>query len=365
MQMASVASITPIPATEEAIHTTDAESLQHAGSSGAPPPVEGRFGLFRRSRRAVSESDTAALRVRRMHLTEEDMDEMRQEMTEDDVRRQRILRWACKTLLVFPLTIVFLVTLTSAVLNWQKYNALRDLHEWDEASCLIATKGKKEEDPKNGGWFRGEIGVREYGLVNKTEVVIAHIGGSLKYRFVEAFVDSHLGAFKVGLRYPCWIKRSDIYQVSTLPVTPSEAEVPKDSLYVAWVNTFFAAVTGIVLFTMFSGCVQQCIRHDMNRNREPRPDIDPRIGPKRKAYLSSAQAKFVCATYGIILRSSDPAMREWTCSICLEDNEPNADLRTVVFPCDHRFHKSCVMYTSEWSCWRFSVHELPFPNRCN
>jgi hypothetical protein len=65
-------------------------------------------------------------------------------------------------------------------------------------------------------------------------------------------------------------------------------------------------------------------------------------GIVKRGFLTAHQVRELFSTCDSILRGKDEETNEWTCSICLEENEPDQDVRTVLLPCSHRFHRQYV-----------------------
>jgi RING-like zinc finger len=120
----------------------------------------------------------------------------------------------------------------------------------------------------------------------------------------------------------------------------------KGSLWVAWVSSFFAAGSGTVLLLVLLFDVRETLyrrHHGLNGDFDNGGDGDD----EKRGYLTSTQARHICVTYSSVLNADSKELSEWVCSICLEDNEPDTEIRTILLPCSHRFHRQ---YVCEANC---------------
>lgn len=116
--------------------------------------------------------------------------------------------------------------------------------------------------------------------------------------------------------------------------------VSKGSLWVAWVSSFVAAGSGFIMLLI----ILQDIRLNVSAERSNfRTGLGNQIdhSDEKRGFLTSSQAKHVVAKYSETIPGTGLVAKEWSCSICLEDND-GAEIRTAVLPCSHRFHRSFV-----------------------
>lgn len=114
----------------------------------------------------------------------------------------------------------------------------------------------------------------------------------------------------------------------------------KSSLWVAWVSSFFAAGSGTLIILVLFGDFREWLHRRYSNGTSFEEGGAGAI--QKRQYLSSSQAKHVAHNYTSILNANSKELSEWVCSICLEDNEPGTEIRTILLPCSHRFHRQYV-----------------------
>jgi hypothetical protein len=119
-------------------------------------------------------------------------------------------------------------------------------------------------------------------------------------------------------------------------------EYSKSSLWITWMSAFFAVVIGANVVGMVAGQIQRSRAGAAGQVRGV-PGRRARTGGIiKRGFLTAHQVRELFSTFDSILREKDEETNEWTCSICLEENEPGQDVRTVLLPCSHRFHRQYV-----------------------
>jgi hypothetical protein len=147
------------------------------------------------------------------------------------------------------------------------------------------------------------------------------------------------------------VKQSDFRNVSMVAVDGSGG-YSNTSLWFTWLSAFFAMGAGTVIMCVVAGEVQRSRGTSAFHGRAP-PGRRATAGANAKrGFLTSHQVRELFSTFDSILRGKDDEAKEWICSICLEENEPGEDVRTVLLPCSHRFHRQYVLgvdhVTSVW-----------------
>lgn len=133
----------------------------------------------------------------------------------------------------------------------------------------------------------------------------------------------------------CYVNNENKDLVSMDKVEGAPA-VSKTPLWVAGISCVFALGSGFCLFLMITGDLRDSYRR---RHRSALTVSENTEGERKRGILSSSQTKHVVLTYHSVVNSGGKELQDWSCSICLEDDEPGADIRTVVLPCTHRFHR--------------------------
>jgi hypothetical protein len=132
--------------------------------------------------------------------------------TDEDAPRRRLRHhshvWTATRIIIFlsPLILLFCLAIASAVLNWNKYQSLQYEFEWTTRSCLVVFKRAARDTsmvaeaslliPIRG--FRGEVGVRDYGLENASEVVTAFVRADDTYSDSRDSIQLILDGISVG-----------------------------------------------------------------------------------------------------------------------------------------------------------------------
>jgi hypothetical protein len=132
-------------------------------------------------------------------------------------RRPHMRVWTATKLTIFlsPLMLLFCLAISSAVLNWNKYQSLRYEFDWTTRSCTVVFKRSVRDPnlvaevsllfPVRG--FRGEVGVRDYGLDNASEVVTAFLRADDIYADSRDSVQFLLDGITIGRRPALAINR--------------------------------------------------------------------------------------------------------------------------------------------------------------
>lgn len=115
-------------------------------------------------------------------------------------------------------------------------------------------------------------------------------------------------------------------------------KVPRQPLWVAAVSSLFALGSGFCLLIMITSDMRESIRRRYSSALTASEGEEG--GERKRGLLSSSQTKHVVLTYHSVVNSAAKELNDWTCSICLEDDEPGSDVRTVLLPCSHRFHRT-------------------------
>jgi hypothetical protein len=111
--------------------------------------------------------------------------------------------------------------------------------------------------------------------------------------------------------------------------------VKSNSLWIAWTGSAFAAVS---VFLMLGVWINDSrVGHSRFLLRSGSDTGDGGVG--KRGVLSAIQARYVCKQWSETFKRGDNEIKEWACSICLDDNEEECDIRTVKMPCTHRFHR--------------------------
>jgi hypothetical protein len=127
-------------------------------------------------------------------------------------------------------------------------------------------------------------------------------------------------------------------------MTRVNAELAKNnSLWLAWVSSLFASTAVVLVLGVWVLDSRGVLGFGGNSYiGRTGHDADRGVGNGKVGYLSSTQVKFLCTRWGETLEPDDDVLKEWACSICLEDNEAGCETRTVNMPCSHRFHRAYV-----------------------
>jgi RING-like zinc finger len=129
----------------------------------------------------------------------------------------------------------------------------------------------------------------------------------------------------------------------------------KTSLWFTWMSAFFAMGAGAVIMCVVAGEVQRSRGTASDHGHAPPGRRSSAGANAKRGFLTSNQVRELFSTCDSMLRGKDDEAKEWTCSICLEENEPSEDVRTVLLPCSHRFHRQYVLgvdnFTAVWTHW--------------
>jgi hypothetical protein len=136
------------------------------------------------------------------------------------------------------------------------------------------------------------------------------------------------------------VKSNDKRRVSMERVEDTEGH-SKSPLWVASVSSLFAVGAGFIILLVIAADVRDSL-HRRGDALSLSADAPGHAAGEKRGFLSPAQAKHVCVAYDSVISADSKDCSEWACSICLEDREAGADVRTVLLPCSHRFHRSCV-----------------------
>lgn len=207
---------------------------------------------------------------------------------------------------------------------------------WDKRACTIVSSAVRE-NPNNPGMYRVEANVTQVkGISKENTTRTAYYGRSAAFHLTREAAEGHNAGIKPGNGL-CWVKVSDTARISLQPVD-AEKEIPRGALYVAWITTFIASITGVLTLTLSSHWLNACVAARLSNQGRPEHGVTPpQDVAKRRAVLSSEQVRHLSAVCADIVKQGDLAVKDWTCSICLEDNDEDV-LRTVLLPCQHRFH---------------------------
>lgn len=141
----------------------------------------------------------------------------------------------------------------------------------------------------------------------------------------------------LGGRRDCFVRNTDDMLVSMDDVDITD-KVPRESLWVAAVSGLFAVGSGLCLVMMMTSDMRESMRRRYNSDVTASEGGEG--GEHKRGLLSSSQTKHVVLTYHSVVNCAAKEVSDWTCSICLEDDEPDSDVRTVLLPCSHRFHRT-------------------------
>ena len=192
--------------------------------------------------------------------------------------------------------------------------------------------------------------MRDYGLPDASEKVVAYFGETSDYIFDKDNVEQLLSNVYVQQRNPCWVKRTDKRRVSMVKVSPRDTGASGEKfINIAWASSFFACITGFMILALLGNAARGSLTvrtpPPYVNVSEPDEASDPASPfPKKRLLLSNQQAKFVCSMYSVLLKATDPLLNAWTCSICLEGPTDSpaegGQICTVLLPCNHRYHKA-------------------------
>lgn len=198
------------------------------------------------------------------------------------------------------------------------------------------------ENPSQKGRYRIEAQVSAL-EPNRKESKTAYYGPTHAYPFSKPDADTKQAALQGSTSPSCWVKRSAIASISLVEVTGDAGAVARarSALYVAWTTTFIAAVVG--MFTLIFAS------HWMNEFLGAGGEEEG-TEEKNKPVLNVEQAKHVCDVFASEVKREQTGMANWVCSVCFDENEEVASIRTVLLPCEHRFHRQYVLHPG--FCWR-------------
>lgn len=138
------------------------------------------------------------------------------------------------------------------------------------------------------------------------------------------------------------MKRSDTKLISVVKVSGSEDEVAqsRSALYIAWTTTFIAAVVGMFTLIFASHWMSDFLGSALGGGSD---DSTSEEIAKNKPFLSALQAKSVCDVFSSDVKRGQAGISEWVCSVCFDEKEEVGTIRTVLLPCEHRFHRAYVL----------------------
>lgn len=269
-------------------------------------------------------------------------------VNEQDIRpngRRITALCVCIPVTIVTLLIVCSGTLAAAIVSWHQYEVIRLHDAWIENECVVVEK-RAVKSPEGNKW-RAECVVRDFGLRNASETVVAFWGRTDRYTETEQDARDRLrDVHRVGSRTSCWVKYGAPHSVSMVQIKHPRQAREDIFLNMAWGSSFFAAVSGFLLLTLAVNFIQRALVHAV-RGRHPVVTQEndatdgTNIAPKKNPCLSSVQARHIITEYGEVL-SGEKLPSDWTCSICLDDNGEANRVRIVVLPCFHRFHSRCI-----------------------
>lgn len=149
----------------------------------------------------------------------------------------------------------------------------------------------------------------------------------------------------------CWVLQQGESVRISLKFIP-----PYFTSYLVWLTTIIAVCTGLYLFfsmishlsdTFYLGNPSSnAIRNIRNLTQAPG---NVAAASNRPRCLSIRQTRFTCNVFGrewVPSQEDVDEASDWVCSICLDEPDPNSPrpVRTVLLPCTHRFHRSCIRY---------------------
>lgn len=232
---------------------------------------------------------------------------------------------------------------------------LRLKDAWLHRSCVIhsstisrnnaAAEAAKTTHERTHVW-RTEAVVSGFGLKNASETVTAFWGRSGAYTLTESEAKKQ----KLSLQPPgqwaqCWVRRASLRNVSMSEVARIRSSAEEVHLNLAWGTSFFAAISGFLLLTLFISLLQRALLRATGADARREQEERDRTVAKRLTVLSPAQARFVVSEFGKVVGGNAGGgadIKDWTCSICLDDDDAVQRLRVVVLPCDHIYHSRCI-----------------------
>ena len=219
---------------------------------------------------------------------------------------------------------------------------LRESSYWRRASCLVVSV-RVQRDASASNLYRSEVVVRDYGLSDPNEQIVANFGERPSYVQSAQLARRALAGITPGLRRPCWVRSSNRRQVSIVHVSRTREESEDLYLNMAWGSSFFAAISGFLLLAFIANFVNRAAARVIDDYEDIPLDEQMRNGErqrKRDACLTQQQAKFVCAALGKSYDAKEQQLElhGWTCSICLEENAVCERVKVVTLPCEHQYH---------------------------
>ncbi|CAN8076063.1 unnamed protein product [Agarophyton chilense] len=232
---------------------------------------------------------------------------------------------------LLTLLLIFTCALYFAISNWRDMDS--SIPRLKSAQCFL----------KNGIQIKKGQDISKYTvqaqvtLSNKTEALKHHTAyyGTSKPSFslseakkIKTKLEGDLDDEKL----PCWRTEDSTGRLISLQEITSSS-----SVYLAWTGTFMAAVIGVILVTVCSSSFNSgwgaASFRDVNLTPPP---------VAKSLHLTERQALHVCTRFEDTFCPRTAG--EWTCSICLDDDQPSERIKTVVLPCHHRFHTACIKH---------------------
>lgn len=280
------------------------------------------------------------------------MDSLDETQAEDENNSGSRRRRSCTPLCVcipatfITLFVVFVGTLTGAIISWHHYEKLRLHDTWFTRDCTIVSRdiGKSNDTDR----WRAQADVN---ITTGGKVITAFWGRSHRYILSKSAAKSYIDRLpSVGQKVVCYVKHDAPEKISMVKIT--RRRLPQEDVYLnmAWGSSFFAAVSGFLLLTLAVNFVQRALvfavtggEHGRGEGRGGNHDDGTGSGaPKRAGCLTPTQTRWIVAEFGESV-GAEKLPSEWTCSICLEDADNCQNkLRVVVLPCSHRFHTRCI-----------------------
>ncbi|PXF45094.1 hypothetical protein BWQ96_05133 [Gracilariopsis chorda] len=235
------------------------------------------------------------------------------------------------------LVVIFICSLYFAITNWRGIE--RDAatpNVWKKRKCTVKSKVQTERKRPLSEFHRVFVNVTVSGRVSK--VTKAYYGPSesklpdLSEEEAQKRANQLNEQIRIGTELNCWVADAD----SDNPKVSLTAITTSASVYLAWTGTFLAAVVGVVIITVFSNSTHGPL--GVSYLREPLVMAPP---VAKSVHLTERQALRICNKFAQDIRAQS-CDADWTCSICLDDDYSTDLIKTVVLPCDHRFHTLCI-----------------------